>query len=96
MIREVFGEPISIYTDAQALRDGLLVNVAGLPIKTIHGYPVNRVTRAVWEAYTQPIGRSRVTGVVTNVTGLIDALNAAIGPVSEAYGIPVLPWSGVS
>jgi hypothetical protein len=34
----------------------------------------------VWEAYTQPIGRSRVTGVVTNVTGLIDALNAAIDP----------------
>jgi hypothetical protein len=68
-----------VYTDAQALADGLLVDVTGLPIMPIHGYRVNRVTRAIWKAYTQPMGRSRITGPVTDVTGLIEALNAAIG-----------------
>ncbi len=70
---------IHAYTDEQALMDGLLVDTTGLPIKAIHGYPVNRVTRAVWEAYVERLGTSRVTGPVINVTVLIDALNAAIG-----------------
>lgn len=70
--------PIYVYTDAQALADGVLVSVAGLPITTIHGYRVNRVTRAVWETYTQLMGRSRLTRPVVDVTGLIDTLNAVI------------------
>ena len=40
----LFGEPISVYTDAKALEDGLLVAISG------HG-AVNRVTQAVFAAF---------------------------------------------
>jgi hypothetical protein len=40
------------YTDEDAVRDGVLVRTDGLlPC------PFNRVTRAVWEAFTQPVGK---------------------------------------
>lgn len=43
------------YTDAQAVKDGVLVNVAGAA-----PFPVNRATRAVWDHFTSPIGKMPV------------------------------------
>lgn len=40
------------YTDEQAVADGVLVVVRGAA-----PYPINRATRAVWDAFTQPMGR---------------------------------------
>jgi hypothetical protein len=48
------------YTDAQALADGVLVSV--------HAPPVNRVTRAVFDHFMQPMGSSDVTGPVFDIT----------------------------
>ena len=43
---------IYTYTDEQAVEDGVLVRAEGvLPC------PFNRVTRAVWDAFTQPMGK---------------------------------------
>jgi hypothetical protein len=43
-----WGELIDAYTDGDALRDGLLIDVSGLQIK-VGGMLVNRVTQAVWQ-----------------------------------------------
>src|SRR6185503_607372 len=42
-LREFFGEPISIYTDADALSDGTLVDISPLNL-TFESLPVNRIT----------------------------------------------------
>jgi hypothetical protein len=47
---------ISSYTDAQAVEDGFLVAWDDLQ--------VNRVTRAVFDHFTRPMGSSPLTGVV--------------------------------
>ncbi len=44
-VTEFWGEPISVYTDAQALDDGFLVDSCGVfPA----AWKLNRVTSAVW------------------------------------------------
>lgn len=44
---EIFGEPIDCYTDADAIVDGVLIDVTDLGIH-FGSRPVNRFTRAVW------------------------------------------------
>jgi hypothetical protein len=43
-----WGELIDCYTDADALRDGILIDVSALRI-TVGGMLINRVTQAVWQ-----------------------------------------------
>jgi hypothetical protein len=66
-------EPFVIdeYTDKQALEDGVLVSVPG------EG-KVNRVTRAVFDHFTKPMGSSPETGEVTDITPLQDAIRAML------------------
>lgn len=59
------------YSDKQALEDGVLVSVPG------EGR-VNRVTRAVFDHFTEPIGSSPATGPVTDITRLQDAIRALL------------------
>jgi hypothetical protein len=59
------------YTDRQALEDGVLVAITG------EG-GVNRVTRAVFDHFTQPMGSSPVTGPVTDLTPLMEAIRAML------------------
>ena len=42
-MRELFGEPIDVYTDEQALADGMLADVGSLDLH-FRGKPVNRIT----------------------------------------------------
>ena len=51
-LKEFFGEPISIYTDADALSDGTLVDISSLNL-TFESRPVNRMTATVFWG-TQP------------------------------------------
>ena len=71
---------ISEYSDAQALEDGVLVSFPG------EG-KVNRVTRAVFDHFTKPMGSSPATGEVTDITRLEDAIRAMlkIGPDEGAW-----------
>lgn len=64
-------EVISTYTDRQALEDGVLVAVP-----TEGG--VNRVTRAVFDHFTQPMGESPATGPVINIGPLMEAIRAML------------------
>jgi len=59
------------YSDRQALEDGVLVSVPG------EG-KVNRVTRAVFDHFTKPMGSSPATGEVTDITPLQDAIRAVL------------------
>jgi hypothetical protein len=59
---DLFGEVISTYTDREAVEDGFLVAIAG-PGR------VNRVTRAVFDHFTEEMGPG-----VTNITPLTDAI----------------------
>ena len=75
-------EPFVIveYSDSQALEDGVLVSVPG------EG-KVNRVTRAVFDHFTKPMGHSPATGEVTDITPLQDAIRAMlkIEPDEDAW-----------
>ena len=68
---DFFGEPISVYTDAQALDDGVLVAVPG-------DGGVNRATRAVFDHFTESLGTSPITGTVTNIGPLMDGIRAML------------------
>ena len=67
---ELFGH-IYVYTDAQALDDGVLVAVPG-------DGGVNCVTRAVFDHFTESLGTSPITGTVTNIGPLMDAISAML------------------
>ncbi len=44
-----WGEPISVYTDADALEDSILVDLGQFPRVTFQGLPVNRMTSHLFE-----------------------------------------------
>lgn len=45
-----WGEPISVYTDEQAVDDGVLVDVHAMQVQH-QGAPINRMTRHLWEDF---------------------------------------------
>jgi hypothetical protein len=82
-------EPESIiasYTDAEALEDGLLVAMDALP--------VNRVTRAVFDHFTRPMGSSPLTGAVIDITPLRGAVQAMLAVEADADGWRVGAYAG--
>jgi hypothetical protein len=68
------------YTDKGALEDGVLVSVPG------EG-KVNRVTRAVFDHFTKPMGSTPLKGEVTDITRLQEAIRAMlkIEPDEDAW-----------
>lgn len=60
-IREVFGDPISIYTRAQAIEDGVLVDVSETAREAGFRFPV-AVTQRVWSEIVTPDPRAREWG----------------------------------
>ena len=79
------------YTDADALRDGFLVDVRALA-----RYPINRVTRSVWEAFTRPIGRvgSSPAIDISALCALLDEVARRIRAGQLQDGWVVLDWGG--
>jgi hypothetical protein len=69
---------ISSYTDAQAVEDGVLVAVDHLQ--------VNRVTRAVFDHFTQPMGSSPLTGVVIDITPLRRVIQTMLAVEADEDG----------
>ena len=78
-VTEFWGEPISVYTDAQALDDGFLVDSCGVfPA----AWKLNRVTSAVWSTYT----RKLLNGAMTDITLVKRALTDAWANAKEERG----------
>ena len=80
-----FGELISSYSDQDAVADGVLVPIPG------EGH-VNRVTRAVFDHFTQPMGSSQLTGLVTNVTPLMETIRAILKVPADSDGWRTLTY----
>ena len=66
------------YTDAQALEDGVLV-AWDTP-------PVNRVTRAVFDHFTHPMGSSPLASVVFDITSLRRVVHTMLAVEADADG----------
>lgn len=47
-LADVFGEPISVYTDADAIEDGFIVDIRSLRV-VFRALPVNRMTRHLFD-----------------------------------------------
>ena len=67
------------YTDAEAVADGVLVRWCG-PAN------VNRITRAVFDHFTESMGETPLTGPVTDVTRLSRVVDEMVKNPSDATG----------
>jgi hypothetical protein len=88
-VRCMAQEPENIivsYTDAQALEDGVLVEVDDLQ--------VNRVTRAVFDHFTRPMESSTATGVVADITPLRGVIQTMLAVEADAGGWRVGAYEG--
>lgn len=83
---DIFGEPISVYTDAQALEDGVLVSVPG------EGR-VNRVTRAVFDHFVKPIGDPQYN--VMDILPMTEAIRVML-TIAPDDGWRVFEYQGVT
>jgi len=81
----LFGEPISTYSDSQALEDGVLVEIPG------EG-GVNRATRAVFDEFVHPIGNPRLG--VLNITPLMDVVRSMLKIEPDADGWRTVTYQG--
>jgi hypothetical protein len=83
-LREIFGEPISVYTRAQALTDGLLVEAGALAREAGFVVPVV-LTRAAWvSCVAWPAGAG---GSQSESGRLWDVLHLARIAVQQAEGV---------
>ena len=83
---EFYGEPINVYTDAQALEDGVLVNVSSFNV-CFKGMPINRITQHLW-ADLEPFF---MTSAQLDHNRLADALRTKCTMASFQGGIWTLP-----
>ena len=60
-LTEFYGEPVYVYSRADAISDGFLVDVSQMAKEAGFRYPV-AVTRTVWDGYVVPDERSRLRG----------------------------------
>ncbi len=81
------GNVISSYSDGQAVSDGVLVPIPG------DGH-VNRVTRAVFDHFTESLGSSPITGPVTNIGPLMEAIRAVLKIPADSDGWRTLSYQG--
>ncbi len=80
-------EVISTYTDQQAIEDGVLI--------AIHGDGgVNRVTRAVFDHFAKSMGSSSITGPVTNIGPVMEAIRAVLNVAPDEGGWRVGNYQG--
>jgi len=75
------------YTDRQAVEDGVLVPVDG------EGQ-VNRVTRAVFDHFTESMGSSALTGPVIDITPLKEVIREILRASPDEDGWRKLTWQG--
>ena len=60
-LTEFYGEPVYVYSRADAISDGVLVDVSQMAKGAGFQYPV-AVTRTVWDGYVVPDERARLRG----------------------------------
>lgn len=70
-VEEFFGQPVSTYTDAQAVEDGVLASLDGVRGQN------NRVTRALWDELSATFGGGALEIIdLTRILALWDTMEA--------------------
>lgn len=99
---DLFGDPISVYTDGQAIEDGFLVDVSRFTRIRFLGLPVNRMTRRLFdelepyvEAHAggdaQEFGRS-LASILATKCRFAKGSPDNTGEVGDIYRIPSNLW----
>jgi len=77
-LEEMFGEPISIYTDAEAIEDGFIVDLAKFTNVRFLGLPINRMTRYLYddlEPFAKSAAEMLYDGNLASAFGCLFATN---------------------
>ena len=93
-------EVISTYTDAQAVEDGVLVDITAVGVG-FQGKPINRMTRTLWEDF-QPFLAPYVVQGMTEIEAIGKVLRTKIayakgdpgntGKIGDIVTIPPRLW----
>ena len=102
-LEEMFGEPISVYTDADAIEDGFIVDLAKFTNVRFLGLPVNRMTRHLYddlEPFAKSAAEMLYDGNLGSAFGCLFATKTRFaqrdpgnsGEVGDIYTIPPKLW----
>src|SRR5512135_1326303 len=102
-LREIFGEPISVYTDADAIEDGFIVDLAQFIRVLFRGLPINRMTRHLFDDL-EPFAKSEAETLYNgNIRRAFSSLLSAkirfasgdpgnTGEIGDIFTIPPKLW----
>jgi hypothetical protein len=100
--REMFGEPISVYTDAQAVEDDFIVDLAKFTNVRFLGLPINRMTHLYddLEPFAKSAAETLYDGNLGSAFGCLFATKIRFaqgdpgntGEVGDIYTIPPTLW----
>lgn len=102
-LEETFGEPISVYTDADGIEDGFIVDLTQVTRVRFHGLPINRMTRHLFDDL-EPFVKSQAETIYGGsfVSAFSAILSAKIrfasgdpgdtGEVGDIFTIPPKLW----
>ncbi len=89
-ISDFFGEPISIYTREDALRDGVLVDLSQYPVTREHyKYPV-ACTAAVWQLIEDAVASasdSSISGILHEVLWISHAASKRTSDSERRFSV---------
>ncbi len=99
---DLFGDPISVYTDAAGIEDGFLVDVSRFTRVRFLGLPVNRMTRHLFDdlepfvegeapAHDGSFGRS-LASILATKCRFAKGSPDNTGEVGDIYRIPSNLW----
>jgi hypothetical protein len=102
-LEEMFGEPIDVYTDTDALEDGTLVDLAQFTDIRFRGRPINRMTRHLYddlEPFAKSAADTLYDGNLGSAFGCLFATRTRFaegdpgnrGEVGDIYTIPPKLW----
>src|SRR5579862_1484988 len=79
-LEEMFGEPISVYTDSEAVEDGFIADLAKFTNVRFLGLPINRMTRHLYDDL-EPFAKSAAETLYDGSIGraLASVLSTKIG-----------------
>ena|SRR5437899_2956374 len=99
---DFFGEPISVYTDAQAIEDGVLVDLTQFFVVPFLGFVVNRMTSHLFEvlkplaeadaAATDGNFNEALASILRTKCSLAQGSDDNTGEVGDIWRIPPNLW----
>ncbi len=95
------GEPVSVYTDAEAIEDGTLVDLSQFPLVSFRGLPINRMTNHLFtdlkpllemEDLADETFELRLASFLRGMSTLAQHDPGNTGEVGDIYSVPPNLW----